>query len=606
MGMMLMLKVVGRWKLRFLAGPAFVVGCLLLLPTNSFSQETRNVDGRKFTVHRVEAGQTLFAIARSYAVPVDVLLAANPGAQDGLSIGEEILVPQDAVVKKEVKSAPTLLRDGELQHIVAKKETLFGIAKNYGLDVNELLQRNPELNAGLREGMAVVIPKKAAGEVTEVIDRPAVAEELVDHVVQPGETLFGLGQRYGVAPERIAALNAGLTEGLKAGAIIRIPKVAGHVLPPSEEVAPVRQGQRYKVGLLLPFAIDRNDSILAANSGHDVRFHEAARIAAQYSAGARMAIDSLEKLGLDAEITVLDVGEDPRVWNGVLKQPELKDIDLFIGPFHRTAIDQLARAIPSAHIVCPVPQSNKVILGNPSVSKVTPTRVDLIRHTARYVAQRHARENIILVRPDIHADKDAQDQMERGLNEALAGQNGRLRDSVLVLRTGRRDVGDLASKLKSDRLNVLVVPSEDVEFVTALVSKLKPLASKQRIVLVGLESWLGMETLAASDLDVLGFMHAAATFADYTDLPTQAFVKTFRERYKQDVDEYALLGFDVTFYYLKALMEHGRNFPEHFADVHTTPLHMVFRMARTGPENGYRNESAIMLQQQDLRLVKAP
>src|SRR5690606_19516407 len=133
-------------------------------------------------------------------------------------------------------------------------------------------------------------------------------------------------------------------------------KVAGHVLPPSEEVAPVRQGQRFKVGLLLPFAIDRNDSVLAANVGHDARFHEATRIASQYYAGARMAIDSLEKLGLDAEITVLDVGEDPRVWNGVLKQPELKDMDLFIGPFHRTAIDQLARAIPSAHIVCPVPQ----------------------------------------------------------------------------------------------------------------------------------------------------------------------------------------------------------------------------------------------------------
>jgi hypothetical protein len=36
------------------------------------------------------------------------------------------------------------------------------------------------------------------------------------------------------------------------------------------------------------------------------------------------------------------------------------------------------------------------------------------------------------------------------------------------------------------------------------------------------------------------------------------------------------------------------------------PLHMGFRMARTGPENGYRNEYAVMLQQKDLQLVKAP
>jgi hypothetical protein len=34
-------------------------------------------------------------------------------------------------------------------------------------------------------------------------------------------------------------------------------------------------------------------------------------------------------------------------------------------------------------------------------------------------------------------------------------------------------------------------------------------------------------------------------------------------------------------------------------------LHMGFRMTRTGPENGYRNEYAVMLKQEDLRLVRA-
>lgn len=585
---------------------AFAAGCMLVLSFTTSAQEIRNVAGRQYVVHRVEAGQTLYAIARSYAVPVDVLLASNPVAQDGLSIGQELLIPRDAVVKKDVKSAPTLLRDGELQHTVARKETLFGIARNYRVDMEALLKRNPDASSGLREGMVVIIPKPEVSDVSEAIDRPAVAEELVDHAVQPGETLYSLGQRYGVAPERIAALNAGLPEGLKAGAVIRVPKPSGTLVVPIPETAKPSGDGRYKVALLLPFALKANDSLLTAHGSTEVRFHEATRISAQFFAGARMALDSLERIGLNAKVVVLDVGEDNKSWSTALKRAELKDVDLFIGPFHRTAIEQLTRLDPAAHIVCPVPQSNKVILGNPSVSKVTPTRVDLIRQTARYVAQRHGRDNILLLRPEIFADKDAQDQMERALNDGLAGQAGRSRDSVLVVRTGRRDIGDLVARLKGDRLNVVVVPSEDVEFVTALVNKLKPLAAKQRIMLVGLESWLSMESVAASDLDLLSFTIAMPTFTDYTDPRTQAFVRAFRDRYKQDVDEYAFLGFDVTFFYIKALMEFGSDFPSHFAEVSTQPLNMVFRMVRTGPENGYRNESAIMLQQKELRLVKAP
>lgn len=581
--------------------------CLLLGVFAAQAQETRTINGRKFTVHTVEAGQTLYAIARVHAVPVDALIAANPAAQAGLSIGQELLVPLDAVVKKEAKIAPELMKDGELRHTVAKKETLFGISKKYGVDINDLLERNPGLNGGVKAGMEVIIPTAKVTGQPEGSMRPATPLNVVEHVVQPGETLFSLGQKYKVTPEAIQAANGGLPEGLKAGSTVRIPLAPG-VEPPKPVAADsVVPGRRYKVGLLLPFAVERNDSALAATAaGEEPRYYEATRIAAQFYAGATMALDSMQQLGFNADVTVVDMGDDTRSWSAALKQPGLSGMDLFIGPFHRSAIEQLARINPNAHIVCPVPQTNKVILGQPTVSKVTPTRTDLLRHTARYVAQRHARDNVILLRPDIAAEKEAQDQMATALREALAGQSGRLRDSVLVAKPGRRDLGDLPGKLNANQLNVIVAPSEDVEFVTTLVGKLKPLAAKYRIALVGMESWQEVESVSATDLDALGYLFASGTWTDPTDPRLVAFTKTFRERFKTDVDEYALLGFDVTYYYLQALMTQGPAFPEQFPLVHTEPLHMGFRMTRTGPENGFRNEYAIMLQQKELQLVKAP
>jgi len=573
---------------------------LLFLPLASFSQETRIVDGKKFTVHAVQQGQTLFAIARAYAVPVDELLKANPDAKDGLRIGQDLLIPQAAVVKKEARKAPDLLNDGELKHTVAKKETLFGIARRYSLDINDLLDRNPELTGGLREGMDVIIPvKTSAAALADPLTRPAEPTHLIEHVVQPGETLFSLGQRYGVKAEEIVSANNGLPEGLKAGAAISIPQRGNAPVPVPAEIVSRSSGVKHRIGFLLPFSTTRNDSVLdaTAHSASGPRFYEASRIAAQFWAGARMALDTLAALGLNAEVEVIDAGDDARQWSKALKEPVISELDLAIGPFHRTAIELLARAHPKLPIVCPVPQSNKVVLGLPNVSKAVPARSDLVRHAARYVAMKHARDNIIALRPDIAADKDLQDQFIGGINTALAVQSARYRDSVLVLKPGRRDIGDMAAKLDPARLNVIVAPSEDVEFVTAMVGKVKALVAKHQIMVVGVEAWLEIEPVALADLDLVGFTFAAGSFIDYADPALYRFTAAFRERFSTDVDEYALLGYDVTLHHGLGLMN---------ATELAGPLHMGFRQSRTGPENGQRNEYAIMLRVKDLRLVKAP
>ena len=271
-----------------------------------------------------------------------------------------------------------------------------------------------------------------------------------------------------------------------------------------------------------------------------------------------------------------------------------------------SAIEQLARANPRAHIVCPVPQSNKVILGMPNVSKVSPTRSDLVKHAARFVANRFATANIILLRPDIAGEKDSQQMTFNAVNEAMHQRIDRIRDTVLVARPGKRDLGDLASKLDANRLNVILAMSEDVEFVTTLVTKLKPLAAKYKIRLVGMEGWNAMPSVSVNDLEVLDFTYASPAYFDQDEPRTHAFTTAYRERFKADVDSYALLGFDVTFYYLKALFTQGLGFTDHFAEVSTEPLHMGFRMSRTGPENGFRNEYAIMLEQEGLKLVRLP
>lgn len=569
------------------------------------AQGIRVIDGKEYYSHTVEAGQTLYAIGRSYAVPVDALMAANPEAREGLSIGQVLLIPKDAILKKEARTAPGLEEAGELSHTVARKETLYGISRLYGVDMNVLLERNPELNDGLREGMVVMIPVAKVQGQPEVTVKPAKEEPHTEHVVQPGETLYSLSERYGVPVEEILKSDPTAKDGLKPGSTLRIPVPPGYVPPTPVRADSMPPDRRYRIGLMLPFATLRNDSVLA-NTPYEASYFEASRIASQFYGGVLIALDSLKEMGLKADVLVVDMGDDQRTWDQALKRTDLHGMDLYLGPFHRSAIEPLARVDPMAHIVCPVPQSNKLILGNPTVSKVTPSRIDLVRRTARYVADHLSNEHVLLLRPDIYSDKELQEMMAKALQEELVKQPGRVRDTLRVAKPGRRDLGDLPGKLRKDRVNVLVVPSDDVEFVTALIPKLRSLAADQRIVVVGMESWLGMETVASSDLDLLGFHFASGSFVDERDPRVVAFTRAFRERFNTDVDAYAFLGFDVTMYYVNALRKFGTTFTEHFSDLRREGLHMGFQLVRTGPENGYRNEYAVMLKQQGLQLVKAP
>lgn len=93
---------------------------------------------------------------------------------------------------------------GGYVHVVQGGETLFGIAQKYGIALNRLAEANGITNpSAIRTGQELIIPSGAS-------QTPATGGQRV-HVVQPGETLTAIAAKYGVTPAAIAQAN-GLTE----------------------------------------------------------------------------------------------------------------------------------------------------------------------------------------------------------------------------------------------------------------------------------------------------------------------------------------------------------------------------------------------------------
>ncbi|MDR2618481.1 MAG: M23 family metallopeptidase [Treponema sp.] len=114
----------------------------------------------------------------------------------------------------------------ETVHIVQKGETVYSIARSFGVDRDELMRINGISDpTKLRTGQRLAIPGKA-GTPAAVPGASGGGEIL--HRTSRGETFYSIARRYGVSVEQVLETNS-LDKDyvLKQGDVLRIPGASG-------------------------------------------------------------------------------------------------------------------------------------------------------------------------------------------------------------------------------------------------------------------------------------------------------------------------------------------------------------------------------------------
>lgn len=158
------------------------------------------VSGETYTV---QSGDSLWSIAKKLNVSVEELKAANDLSNNLLKIGQILKIPREEV--------------GEIGdyivYTVQSGDSLYSIAREYGLTVDELIDYNNLSSTNLSINQQILIPKKtetAPGETNT-------------YTVKSGDTLYSIARQFNTTINELMTLNNLTTSVLSVGQTLRIP-----------------------------------------------------------------------------------------------------------------------------------------------------------------------------------------------------------------------------------------------------------------------------------------------------------------------------------------------------------------------------------------------
>lgn len=155
----------------------------------------------------VKKGDSLWSISNKYGLSVDELKDLNNLSSNNLSVGQKLLI-------KDTSSSDDL----GIYYTVKAGDTLYGIANEYGLSVDELKSMNGLSNNNLSVGQKLLV--SGTGEVV-------VGNDYDTYVVKSGDNLYAIARKYGISVNKLKDINNLSSNLLSVGQKLLVPKLNG-------------------------------------------------------------------------------------------------------------------------------------------------------------------------------------------------------------------------------------------------------------------------------------------------------------------------------------------------------------------------------------------
>lgn len=544
---------------------AFIIAFLLFAGAVSAQISTvkRTVNNKEFYVHTIEKGQTVYAITKIYGVTDKEIYENNPGAEQGIRAGAELLIPikgsqsQTPVVDKKPKA-----ENGHIKHIVSKGETLYGLSKQYGVTVDEILSINPSLAEGLKVGAEIKIPGPDSGDKPVVIKNETKEDIKVEEEVDLSD----------IKP---------ITKGNGVDYVANFQNEADCLNKTIKK-------EKYRIALLLPFGFQAQMD------------NKQARVAFQFFAGAQLAQKMYPSQKVAMEWQVFSTGDtdDTSTVSKLINSGKLNDFDMIVGPLYAKSAAKVAEFASEIKkpILLPTVRGSEIIIGNPYVIKTTPSPEYYRKGLAEYMV--NSFDNIILMNTPGSKDSLSMIELHKDIKSLISKYPGK---KVHLIESGKSGAMELVIPQVE---NLIYFPRKNELAVGNFLTGMRKLKKTDKITVMGDESWLSFRNFDPEYYNTVKLQVPVIYFMSPEIVGVEEFVKEFRNTFKTDPEGYAFKGYDAVCYVTDMLEKYGSGIPDCISFESSKYTLSPFKMERIHG-GGYDNKGiqVLIVDEYKLRLT---
>ncbi|MDR1698909.1 MAG: ABC transporter substrate-binding protein [Prevotellaceae bacterium] len=419
------------------------------------------------------------------------------------------------------------------------------------------------------------------------------------YVSNSRETLADISRKFNVSENEILESNYLLARrGRRKVESIKIPVKEGsnpcesamaveqpqQAAPNEQEVQQPAYGKKtLKVAYLMPFALNETQP----NPGND-RFME-------FYQGSLLAIEDLKNEGVSFEIHAYDTGMDTALLGHILTKPELKEMDIFIGPVYTSQMKKVSDYTKKFGITHVVPFSAQTAetMSNPVLFQCNTSSAHQTEIAARRFARNFNDRPVLIVEfQDVQEISNKTGELVAALKRELQYNNVPFQAVIY----SDQNLPTITQAMADDGENIVVLGTTDAVALTGIISQLK--ASSKDFALFGMPDW---QTDSAVQEQVFSCKLYLFTPFYIDDLAAdvmrfrQNFVDAFGAYNQSSMPFFNFYGYDVSFYFLSALARYGNDFVRNLPSLQVSTLQSTFKFERGYSQGGFINNGLFLL-----------
>lgn len=260
-----------------------------------------SIAGSEYYMYEVRKGDSLYGIANRFGWNIDRLDELNPSLGHKLEKGSKVYYPVDAGENKADGNNEYIPPETYpvIRHVVKKGDSVYSIAKMYGVTVDQVYLYNPSSKRLIKRGDVITIPQES--------DAINDGSSFLYYTIKDGDTLADIASEYNTSVEQLLRDNKGVSEyNFSSGDILRVSVNSNKDNVVKKEVDETR------IARIDTYKADKNDTweTVAEKTGIDVEELLEANSGTHLKKNVHIAIPVVETTTVEREVEPYDEREN--------------------------------------------------------------------------------------------------------------------------------------------------------------------------------------------------------------------------------------------------------------------------------------------------------